>query len=265
MRPKTYAVRLVPIAWLLWLPAIASPEPDLVTDRPDQTESAVVVPPGRVQLETGWTFLRDDESGVRTDTEEAAGTLVRIGLAERVELRVGWAGYISQEVDFAGAMTEADGPGDTALGVKVHLREEQGRAPELALLAAVSIPSGSDEFSSDEVDPAFQFSASHGLTERLAIGYNAGMFWTSESGATLSSFLYTAALGIGVTDRLGAFVELFGEVPASASGRPANSFDGGLTYLLRHNIQVDLSGGVGLSSAADDWFVGLGISARFPR
>ena len=37
------------------------------------------------------------------------------------------------------------------------------------------------------------------------------------------------------------------------------------TYLLRDNIQADFAGGVGLSSAAGDWFVGLGISARFPR
>jgi len=265
MRSRTPTIRFVPIALLLWLPALASSEPDLVTDRPDQTESSVVVRPGRVQLETGWTFSREDESGERKDTEEAAGTLVRIGLAERVELRVGWAGYISEDVDLAGAMTEADGPGDAELGAKLYLREEQGRAPELALLAAVSLPTGADEFSSDELDPSFRISASHGLSERLAIGYNAGLAWTSESGATLSSYLYTAALGIGVTDRLGAFVELFGELPASAPGRPANSVDGGLTYLLRDNIQVDLAGGIGLSSAADDWFVGLGISVRFPR
>ena len=28
--------------------------PELITDRPDKTESAVTVPPGYVQLETGW-------------------------------------------------------------------------------------------------------------------------------------------------------------------------------------------------------------------
>ncbi len=162
-------------------------------------------------------------------------------------------------------MSDPDGPGDTDLGAKVHLRKEQGRAPELALLAAVSLPTGDDDFSSDRLDPSFRICGSFELSERLAMGYNVGAAWTSESGATLSSYLYTAALGIGVTDRLGAFVELFGEVPASASGRPANSLDGGLTYLLRDNIQVDLAGGIGLSSAADDWFVGLGISARFSR
>lgn len=51
---------------------------------------------------------------------------------------------------------------------------------------------------------------------------------------------------------------------ASASGGPSNSFDGGFTYLLRDDLQVDASAGVGLSDDADDWFVGLGLSLRFP-
>ncbi len=255
MSLRILALRLAPPAFLLWLPLLA--EPALVTDRPDQTESAVVVPRDHVQPETGWTFSRADESGQRSETHEIAGTLVRVGLTERVELRVGWAGYISSDT--------ADGPGDTELGAKIHLREERGRAPQLALLAAVSLPTGGDDFSSDEFDPSFRICASHELSERLSIGYNAGAAWTSESGSTLSNYQYTAALGIGVTDRLGAFVELYGDLPASAPGGPANSFDGGFTYLLQDNIQVDLAGGIGLSSAADDWFVGLGISARFPR
>jgi hypothetical protein len=81
----------------------------------------------------------------------------------------------------------------------------------------------------------------------------------------LSNYLYTLAFGLGITDRLGSFLEVFGDVPASAPGTPANYFDGGLTYLLRDNLQFDVSAGVGLSHAAEDWFVGAGISVRFPR
>ena len=81
---------------------------------------------------------------------------------------------------------------------------------------------------------------------------------------TLSNAFYTVALGFGLNDRLSAFVELYGDIPASASGGPANSFDGGFTYLVRDNLQLDLAGGVGVSDAADDWFVGLGLSLRLP-
>lgn len=56
-----------------------SPKPELVTDRPDQTESSAVVPPGYVQVETGWSLSRNQEGGIRTNTHAFPGTLFRIG------------------------------------------------------------------------------------------------------------------------------------------------------------------------------------------
>ena len=61
-------------------------EPELITDRPDQTESSVVVPPGYVQIETGWSLSRDDEGGIRSETHQFPGTLFRIGAFNRMEL-----------------------------------------------------------------------------------------------------------------------------------------------------------------------------------
>jgi hypothetical protein len=39
--------------------------PELVTDRPDQTESSAVVPPGSLQIETGFIMGKDETSLVR--------------------------------------------------------------------------------------------------------------------------------------------------------------------------------------------------------
>jgi hypothetical protein len=70
---------------------------------------------------------------------------------------------------------------------------------------------------------------------------------------------------MGLTERLGAFVEFFGDIPTfSNSPGPANSFDGGFTYLLSNNVQLDASAGVGLSQAAEDWFASIGVSFRLP-
>ena len=60
-------------------------------------------------------------------------------------------------------------------------------------------------------------------------------------------------------------VEFYGDIPLNASGTPANSFDTGFTYLIRDNLQFDIAGGIGLSDDADDWFVGAGVSYRFPQ
>lgn len=244
-------------------------EPELVTDRPDQTESAVVVPTGTVQVELGWSLTREDEGPVSLEGHQLPGTLVRLGLARRFELRLGWDGWLREELSTPGPDLAADGLGDLEIGGKILLAEARGRRPQVALLLATSLPVGEEGFSSERSDPSFRLSLGHSLSDRLSFGYNLGM--RLETGEevddrdTLSFLVYTAALGISLSDRLGAFVELFGDLPASAPGGPANSFDGGFTYLLRDNLQLDLAAGVGLSDAAADWFLGLGVSFRLPR
>ncbi len=251
------------------VPAAADPPGDLVPDRPDQTESSVVVPRGWVQLEVGWSFTRDDSGGVRLDVQEVPASLLRVGLSEKVELRLGWAGLVDAEARAGRFEISDDGAGDAELGVKVHLAEERGGRPEVALLAGTSVPVGDDAFTSDRFDPNLRLAFSHTLSERVGLGYNVGLGFATELGDdgerhTLSTALYTVALGFGLSDKWGAFVELYGDLPASASGDAAHALDGGFTYLVRDHLQLDLAGGVGLSDAADDWFVGLGLSVRWP-
>lgn len=270
--------RLAPLVCLLLaLPASAQeqggappPPPEMVTDRPDQTESALTVPPGYVQVETGWLFTREDSSGLRLESHGLPGTLARIGVASGLELRAGWSGYVRDQTRLGAFEVAEEGAGDAEVGAKLRLTSESGLRPEIAFLAGASLPVGSAGVSSERVDPAFRFSVAHTLSDRLALGYNLGMVWDSDSDetgnrATLSNYLYTLSLGVGLTERLGSFIEVFGEMGASAPGPPAHSLDGGFTYLVRPNLQFDVSAGVGLSAAAEDWFVGLGFSVRLPE
>ena len=68
----------------------AQQEPDLITDRPDQTESAFVIPAWRLQIETGfskeWVNILDEESDGRM---RYGATLLRFGLFDFMELRLG--------------------------------------------------------------------------------------------------------------------------------------------------------------------------------
>lgn len=242
-----------------------TPAPELVTDRPDQTESSVVIPRGYVQIETGGTYTND---GSATRTLEYPSTLIRVGLANRLELRLGTTGLVTE---FVGENTT--GYGDFELGLKIYFWSEEGWRPETALLIGTSIPSGNNNFSTGRFDPAFRFAFSHTLSDRVSLGYNLGMAWESEPRSstppggrvTLSQIQYTITSGIGITDKLGTYFEFFGDIPASAHGQSAHSFSNGFTYLLRPNVQLDLSSGVGITKAAPDWTVGAGISLRFPR
>lgn len=240
----------------------------LVTDRPDQTESARTVPPGAVQIELGWLRTRQEGEAARTDTRELPGTLMRFGAREGLELRLGWQGWTEEEERRGAESSEVEGEGDLEVGVKVALWEERGPRPQGALLASLLLPTGDEEVGGEGHEPSLRLSFAHTLSESLSLGYNLGLARESErtrDGQRESStvLIYTAALGVGLTGRLGTFIELFGDLPVDG-GRPRHSLDGGFTFLLHPALQLDLSGGLGLSREAPDWFVGLGLSVRFP-
>ena len=230
--------------------------PELVTDRPDKTESAGVVPRGLLQVETGYLFAREGS----VDSHAAPGTLFRIGLGGRTELRLGHAGVMGTE--------GGRGAGDSELGAKVNLiPRAAGWQPELALLGGLSLPTGDRRFSSGGADPSFLVAFAHELAPRLSLGYNAGAAWESSADhPDRDAFvLYSLALGVGLTDRLGAFFEVFGDRQVTGPIATSVSADSGLTFLLTEVIQLDVSVGRGLRGPADDLFVGTGLSLRLPR
>ena len=232
----------------------------LVTDRPDATESSSVIASGFAQFEVGVTAVEgtDGESAV-----EYGGSLLRVGLVEDWELRLGWGGYLESDT--------VSGANDAMLGFKYYITPEGDSwlEPEAAILVHTSLPVGDRDITSDECDPDFLLSFSHTLSEQFSLGYNlGGMLETSEKAdggeTTLSSGLYSVALGYGATEQLGLFLEVFGAVGLSAEASPA-SLDGGITWLFNDDSQLDVFAGVGLNDDADDWFVGLGYSIRWAR
>ena len=230
--------------------------PPLVTDRPDRTESAAVVPRGLFQVETGYLFTRNGGAA----SHAAPGALLRIGLGGRTEIRLGHAGLVGG----AGGR----GAGDGELGAKVNLvSRASGGRPEFALLGGLSLPTGGHGFSIDGVDASFLAAFAHELGPGLSLGYNAGAAWRSSADRTgrAAFILCSLVLGAGLTDRLGTFVEVFGDRQADGAAAFSASADAGLTLLLTDVLQLDVSAGRRLRGPADDRFVGAGLSFRWPR
>lgn len=248
----------------------AQDPPPLVTDRPDQTESAAIVPIGLFQVESGAVFSRTGLTGLTgepdLDVLDLGATLVRIGVHSRVEARLGFAGY--QRVEQEGTPSES-GVGDLNVGAKVQLAPGRGRVPQVAVIGTVILPTAEEGFGADEVSGEARLALAHELTDRLSLGWNVGAAFERATAGdvtrTETEVLYTVALGIAATERIGLFAESFGAFGMS-SGRPDRHLvDGGVTLAVLPNVQLDASGGIGLSDATEDWFVGGGVSVRVPR
>ena len=263
-RPNVWLGVLVPLT--LFFSAGPSFGNELVTDRPDQTESAETVAPGLVQIELGAAITRERHRP-RIETREFPQALIRIGLSPRLELRLGWGGDVETRADTPSGRLESGGGSDGELGAKLRLAS--GPAGDAALLCAVSVPVGDREVTSDRFDPSCRVSLATDLAAGWSLGVNLGIEWESEETvmgvSTTSRLLYTVAAGRGITERWAFFAELFGDAGGSAGGAPLHHFDGGLTWLVRPHVQLDAFAGAGLSGDAPDWLAGVGLSFRLPR
>lgn len=252
---------------LLALSGIGRAEvPEMVTDRPDQTESSVTVTPGRVQIETGWTHAATEVGGVTVSSDSVPETLVRIGILPWLEGRVIYGGYGIERLSPGGKI--GSGSNDMAVGFKFHLISETSPWPEIALNVHSSLPIAPTGRTSGRCDPDFRFMLAHSLPADFSLGYNIGAAWATAEASpgdrdTTAVAEYTLTVGKGIGDSLGVFVELFGDA-AFHGGPPTTTVDGGFTWAPIPNLQFDVAGGIGLSAFADDWFAGVGISVRLP-
>ena len=251
------------LAALSHVAADAQGRPPLTTDRPDQTESPAAVAPGVVQIELGGLHEVSDGSDERLTA--VGGVLARIGLVPRVELRLGFVGW--QRIEGMGAASS--GFGDLSAGVKVALHDGDGLVPAAGILATVLIPVGDRTFRASGADPVVRATLSHDLGGGLALGYNLGVGWVTVSDSdggdrTVTEGLYTVSLSRAF-GRVGVFVETFGLGALSDGARSWHALDGGATYALLPSVQIDAWAGLGVTAAAADWFVGLGLAFRVPR
>jgi hypothetical protein len=233
----------------------------LVTDRPDFTEASVTVGRGVLQLESGYTYSFDND-GTQTIGHTYPETLFRYGVfAEWLEFRLAWT-YANEIADGH----ESGGAEDLYLGFKIALTPQEGWLPEMAIVPQMTVPTGAAVFRSDDLHPGINWLYGWDINERLATGGSTQVNRTIETlGAqSFAEFAQSWTIGYSLTDRLGAYTEWFAIIPHSGEGqKPQHYFDGGFTFLLSDDIQWDIRGGVGLNAAADDYFVGTGLSLRF--
>jgi hypothetical protein len=235
--------------------------PPLVTDRPDLTESATIVPKGALQIETGFVFEGDKSGGVKTNNFSLLTTLLRYGVNEYFELRLG-SSLNMNKTEVAGESTSIFGVNYVDVGMKLKMVEGDGLKPQIAFLTMVIIPkSGEEEYSPEYLTPSLALAFSQDLSKKFSLGYNIGAVWNGLTAKPAAK--YSVALAYSLAEKLGSFVEIYGYFPQDQQG--INIFDFGLTYLLKHNLQLDASAGFGLSEVSPDYFVNAGVSWRIPH
>jgi len=236
----------------------------LLTDRPGQAESTTIIPPGSLQVETGITFTSDtrglDQDIDKQQTLAVGTTLVCIGLLKNLELRL--IGQHSQSQTFLEGINKTNsesGLSDIAIGGKFGIREEDALIPEIALNLHMGLPVGGENFRPSVAVPDFRLLLAKTLTEDLSLGLNLGAEYSGDKPD--GTFVYTLSLAMGLTDKLGAYIETYGDMPSTEKLNVL--VDGGFTYLVAPLVQLDLEAGYSLSERTSlDYFIAGGVSFR---
>ena len=221
----------------------------IIADRPGETENAELMHKGYVQAEIGF---RKDQKEKEEYTIYHPGALLRYRLFKQLELRAA-LNVVSEKM----LAEKETGLQPLELGFKLKLLESKGAIPELSLLTHIGIPGlASEQFRADKVFPGIRLLFQNEITEKIELGYNIGSEWDGFS--STPQWVYTFSPQFEIADKWELFIEVFGQLQKGE--HPQHHVDGGVVYYINDNVKCDLSGGMGLSPHAMNYFVSTGIS-----
>jgi hypothetical protein len=265
--------------WLLG-PLSHEEDPDgpINTDRPTFTPANTVVPPGRLQFESGYSDNQERTSTARGPVDDFPELSVRYGLTARVELRTLWLGQTVSELEPRAGRRQphVSGPSDMEVGFKWQLfagDNERKWIPTTAVITSVIAPTGgTSPFSSQTVQPYINPIYGWNLTDKLTLSGSTGYLGmrvrpfpgTPGAADSFSRFHQSLVAFYSPTKRTTLFYEWYVFMFTNAAdNRPTHFMDGGVIYHPTPNTQIDLRAGFGLSGRPDDFFSGAGFSVRF--
>ena len=145
------------------------------------------------------------------------------------------------------------GISDLELGIKIKVLKKENINNEISFLTTLIIPSASNDLSINSFGISNRMIFSYTLSDKTGLGYNLGYDYFGSGRGNLT---YTLAIGSSLTEKLGFFMEPFGEIVDIKNF--ILNFDSGFTYLVKDNLQLDCSYGTGVNSKMN--FFSFGIS-----
>jgi len=255
------------ILFLTFQSALISQEyiPNLIADRPDVTESAVTIPHGFYQLETGFIYKKQkfytENILIDIDKVTIASTLLRYGINDFWELRFGGQ-YQLTEMKTNSIEKNISGLDGLFVGTKLQLWKDL-LLTNCAIIIELDLPYGNTQLKPEKFEPTIMLVLERIINNNISFGSNFGYQLDSKEEQNL--ILFSGSLCWSISDRWGTFLEFFGNTVKNKESEYYIST--GITYLQKQNLQLDFSTGTKLlpNKENTDWFVNFGFVLRIPK
>jgi hypothetical protein len=256
-------------ALVVGTPAAAQDLRDYCPDRPGLGTPACTIDKGHVSVETSvadWTL--DKQADSRTDTLLIGDTTVRVGVADNVELRVGWTpfGHERTRDRITGAIDSRDRVGDVSLGAKINLLNPDGDKLSIAVLPYATLPVGRSPIGAGDWGAGLVLPVTYELTDALSLEAVPEVDAAVDEDGDGRHLQYSAVGGLSY--KLSKAVTLTGEGQVIRDNDPEDHATQALAALsvawqAKDDLQFDVQGNAGLNHAAPDVELIAGIAKRF--
>lgn len=241
-------------------------EEHLETDRDAFTPSTVTVNPGRFLIESSYSFIDNRRAA---DTNSFPELVVRYGLAERFELRLGWNYEVGGGGNVVSSIEGEEGLEGRGIeresralyGFKWRINDQTGWIPESSFLAQGFTPTTGD---ATATEAALTYVWGWKLPRDWKL--DAGIRYASSTDRDDDFAIWnpSVALRVPLDDRLGVHAEYFGGIPhGRVGGQAQHFFSPGLRYLITPDLEIGFRVGWGLNDASARFFSNAGIGWRF--
>jgi hypothetical protein len=226
-------------------------EDEIEVDRPDVTNSSVVVPLDSIQLENGVNLTWRSGSTLLDGTNSR----LRLGVADCLEVLLDVPDYT-----FALRGTGPSGFSDLAPAVKKQIGPLPGDI-NLSATLGMGLPTGAATISGHGYQPYLQFPWSHPISKGWEISGMLTSFWSPAERSNHETFESTFSLERGIGTHADLFVEYVGDFSSSATTSQFLNFGGALRVTRLQ--QLDFHTGFGLDKRAPKELFGVGYSWRW--
>lgn len=254
------------------LTGVNASEPDEIeTDRDSFTPATTTSPRGRLIAETAYTFA--DNRGFK-ETHSFPELVLRYGLSDRVELRLGWNYEVGGE---ATDVTGAEGGSDALAagprllreytlqyGVKLRVTDQDRWTPRTAIIVTGFTPTGGNSGTTTATQIAVAGVAGWELPNRWRFDTAFRYGTASDGGDRFNVWAPSAVLRVPFREKWALHAEYFGTVTTGKVEYSATHyFSPGVHYLVTPDLEVGVRLGWGLNDQSARFFANTGVGYRF--
>lgn len=225
---------------------------ELTVDRPGIADTPFTVPKGMYQFEIGFDYYRRPTG----EFFNLPVAMFRTGIAKGTEFRLSSRNIVDKsDVKYYQGITPL------SLGIKTGIIKQKKWIPETDIMANLVIPINANSNQSNKTGYEFLLLFQNDFYPDKALNYNIGYLWDNLRGKSMLTT--SVCFNYLPTRRLGLFIEYFSFIPDSWPGE--QGMDGGLTFLVIDELQIDFSIGSSVIEGQNIFFASSGISFRISK